>query len=98
MNKTWGWLVSENAAPVWIGEMGSSMLVAPSKVWGETLLSYMNGEAPGGPKFEGDTQPISGDWWVWGNLSDQVPNGCLAKDGSLRPEQTPFIAKMRPRR
>ena len=98
MNKTWGWLVTENVAPVWIGEMGSSMLVAPSKVWGETLLSYMNGEAPGGPKFAGDTQPISGDWWVWGNLSDQVPNGCLAKDGSLRPEQAPFIAKMRPRR
>ena len=90
MNKTWGWLVSENVAPVWIGEMGSSMLVAPSKAWGETLLSYMNGEAPNGPKFTGNEQGISGDWWVWGNLSDQVPDGCLAKDGSLRPEQAPL--------
>jgi len=98
MNKTWGWLVTENVAPVWIGEMGSSMLVAPSKAWGETLLSYMNGEAPGGPRFSGAKQPISGDWWIWGNLSDQVPNGCLAKDGRLRPEQAPFIAKMLPRR
>jgi len=98
MNKTWGWLVTENVAPVWIGEMGSSMAAAPSKAWGETLLSYMNGEALGGPRFTGRQQPISGDWWVWGNLSDQVPNGCLAKDGSLRPEQAPFIARMLPRR
>ena len=58
----------------------------------------MNGEAAGGPRFTGRQQPISGDWLVWGNLSDQVPNGCLAKDGSLRPEQAPFIARMLPRR
>ena len=98
MNKTWGWLVTENVAPVWIGEMGSSMAVAPSKAWGETLLSYMNGQASGGPAFTGKQQPIGGDWWIWGNLSDQVPNGCLAKDGRLRPEQAPFIARMLPRR
>ena len=98
MNKTWGWLVTENVAPVWIGEMGSSMAAAPSKAWGETLLSYMNGEAHGGPTFTGRQQPISGDWWVWGNLSDQVPNGCVADNGRLRPEQAPFIARMLPRR
>lgn len=98
MNRTWGWLVAENVAPVWIGEMGSSLAAAPSKAWGETLLSYMNGEAPGGPRFGGRQQPISGDWWVWGNLPGQVPNGCLAEDGGLRPEQAPFIARMLPRR
>ena len=98
MNKTWGWLVTENVAPVWIGEMGSSMAAAPSKAWGETLLSYMNGEAHGGPTFTGRQQPISGDWWVWGNLSDQVPNGCVADNGRLRPEQAPFIARMQMRR
>ena len=58
----------------------------------------MNGEVPGDPRFTGRQQPISGDWRVWGNLSDQVPNGFLAKDGSLRPEQAPFIARMLPRR
>jgi len=98
MNKTWGWLVTENVAPVWIGEMGSSMTAEGSKAWGRTLLAYMNGQAPGGPVFKGSQQGISGDWWIWGNLTGQVPNGCLAADGGLRPEQAPFIAQMQPRR
>ena len=58
----------------------------------------MNGQAPGGPTFTGRQQGISGDWWVWGDLPDQVPDGCLAADGKLRPEQAPFIAQMLPRR
>ena len=98
MNKTWGWLVTGNVAPVWIGEMGASMKAEGSKAWGETLLSYMNGQAPGGPTFSGRQQGISGDWWVWGNLPDQVPDGCLADDGHLRPEQAPFIAQLQSRR
>ena len=97
MNKTWGWLVKENVAPVWIGEMGSSMLLPGSKAWAATLLGYMNGLAPGGPTFQGDQQGISGDWWIWGDLHDQVPDGCLAADGNLRPEQAVVIAQMRPR-
>ena len=51
MNKTWGWLFTENVAPVWIGEMGASMSSAASKAWGQTLLDYMNGKAAGGPTF-----------------------------------------------
>ena len=97
MNKTWGWLVKENVAPVWIGEMGSSMRVAGSKAWGATLLNYVNGLAPDGPTFRGGQQGISGDWWIWGDLHDQVPDGCLGADGRLRPEQAPFIAQMRSR-
>ena len=31
MNNIWGWLVTGNIAPVWIGEMGSSMATAPSE-------------------------------------------------------------------
>ena len=34
MNKMWGWLIAENVAPVWIGEMGASMASAASKAWG----------------------------------------------------------------
>ena len=97
MNKTWGWLVKENVAPVWIGEMGSSMLLPGSKAWGATLLGYMNGLAPDGPTFQGNQQGVSGDWWIWGNLDGQDPNGCLAADGDLRPEQATAIAQMRPR-
>jgi hypothetical protein len=89
-----GWLVQENVAPVWIGEMGASMASATGKAWGRTLLDYMNGKAPGGPVFKGDDQPISGCWWLWGHLDDQNPDGRLGPDGKLRPEQAPFIDAM----
>jgi hypothetical protein len=87
-------LMSENVAPVWIDEMGSSMISPTSKEWGTTLLPYMNGKAPAGPVFTGAQQPVSGDWWVWGYLTGQNPNGCVGKDGKVRPEQAPFIDQM----
>jgi hypothetical protein len=94
MNKTWGWLITEDVAPVWIGEMGASMNSAASKAWGRTLLDYMNGKAPGGPTFSRSQQPISGDWWAWGCLTGQNPNGCVGEDGQVRPEQAAFINQM----
>lgn len=94
MNKTWGWLVTKNIAPVWIGEMGASMTSAASRQWGTTLLAYMNGKAPGGPVFTEAQQCVSGDWWTWGCRSGQNPNGCVGKDGKVRPEQAPFIELM----
>ncbi|MGD0536580.1 MAG: cellulase family glycosylhydrolase [Verrucomicrobiota bacterium] len=94
MNNMWGWLITENVAPVWIGEMGASMTSAASKAWGQTLLDYLNGKALGGPTFKGNQQPIGGDWWAWGCLSGQNPNGCVGEDGKVRPEQAPFINQM----
>ena len=91
MNKSWGWLVKDGIAPVWVGEMGSSMKTAAEKAWGTTLLDYMDGHAPDGPRFSPKQQPISGDWWCWGHRPGELPDGCLGKDGTLRPEQLPFI-------
>ena len=39
-------------------------------------------------------QPVSGDWWAWGCLTGQNPNGCVGNDGKVRPEQAPFIDQM----
>ncbi len=94
ISKTWGWLVTQNVAPVWVGEMGASMISAGSQAWGKTLLAYLNGQEPGGPKFTDHQQAIGGDWWAWGNLKGQNPDGCLGDDGKIRPEQAPFIAQM----
>ena len=94
MNKMWGWLLTENVAPVWIGEMGASMLSSASREWGTTLLNYMNGKAAGGLILTGIQQGVSGDWWAWGCLTGQNPNGCVGKDGKVRPEQAPFIDQM----
>ncbi len=94
MNKTWGWLVSGNVAPVWIGEMGSSMTTDGDRAWGDTLLVYMNGAAPHGLRFSKKQQPISGDWWAWGYQPGNIPDGCLNQEGALRPEQAPYIQQM----
>jgi hypothetical protein len=90
----WGWLVAGDVAPVWIGEMGASMTSAASKAWGATLLDYLNGRAADGPKFTGHQQPISGDWWAWGCLTGQNPDGCVSEGGQLRPEQAEFIGRL----
>ena len=94
MNRMWGWLVSENVAPVWIGEMGASMSSVESREWGETLLDYLNGKAPNGLRFKADQQPVSADWWVWGCLTGQNPDGCLDEKGLARAEQKPFIDRL----
>ena len=69
MTDHWGFLVKQNVAPVWIGEMGSNMTSSGSKIWAATLLDYMNGKdgAQGGPTFTGNQQPISGSWWNAGS-------------------------------
>jgi len=74
MTDHWGFLETQNIAPVWIGEMGSNMTSAGSQVWAKTLLDYMNGKdgAQGGPTFSGSAQPISGSWW---NIGDEAGVG-----------------------
>lgn len=94
MNQTWGWLIHANIAPVWIGEMGSSMNTPGDRAWAKTLLDYMNGHAPEGLRFSKSQQPVSGDWWNWGYHPGEVPDGCLGQAGQLRPEQAPGIEQM----
>jgi endoglucanase len=94
MEKTWGWIVRENIAPVWIGEMGSSMNTPQDLAWGDTLLGYMGGTIPNGLPVGRHKQPVSGDWWAWGYQPGNIPDGCLGADGNLRPEQAPSIDKL----
>jgi endoglucanase len=94
MNLSWGYLISENIAPVWIGEMGSSMKSARAEAWADTLLPYMNGHAPGGITLPKGHPGVGGSWWLWGNLDDQNPNGYLLPDGRPRPAQARIVRQM----
>jgi hypothetical protein len=69
MNAGWGYLETDNIAPVWVGEMGSSMTSTADQAWIQTVLNYMNGHdgAEGGPTFSGVQQSVSGSWWDWGS-------------------------------
>jgi endoglucanase len=86
MNAAWGYLESQNIAPVWVGEMGASLDgtadssgsgLANEQAWAATLLGYMNGldGAQGGPTFSGNKQPIGGSWWLAGTEAGQYPDG-----------------------
>ncbi len=37
MNQTWGYLVRDGLAPVWIGEMGANMTTSDHQQWAKTL-------------------------------------------------------------
>jgi len=69
MNDQWGYLVSGNKAPVWVGEMGANLKTAGDQAWAKTLLDYMNGKdgAQGGPTFSGNAQPVGGSYWNIGS-------------------------------
>ena len=94
MNQVWGYLVSQDIAPVWIGEMGASMKSASSRAWAATLIPYMNGTAPGGIRLRPGALGVSGSWWLWGNLDKQNPNGYLQRNGRPRPEQERVVRQL----
>jgi aryl-phospho-beta-D-glucosidase BglC (GH1 family) len=91
MNADWGYLISQNIAPVWVGEMGADMTSTDAKNWAATLIPYLNGQdgAEGGPTFSGDQQPISTDWWLAGDQAGDIPDGTQSAwgpPGNYRPE------------
>ncbi|GEM_PF-2417324 len=96
MNQSWGYLLTQNIAPVFIGEMGGSLdgtddssgaNLADEQAWAATLVAYANGKAAGGPTFSGSQQGISTDWWAWGNLAGEEPDGTVLPSGALNPAQ-----------
>jgi len=93
-NNGWGYVITENIAAVWVGEMGASMdntdgQLPDQRQWWGTLGSYINGSqgANGGPTFSGNEQPVSTDWWAFGPLTGEIPDGTLNPDGSNRQGQ-----------
>lgn len=101
-NVAWGYLEMQHLAPVWIGEMGASLdhahedgtTIAQQTTWITALLAYINGRAEGGPTFTPAQQPFSTDWWAWGDLSGQTPDGTLQGD-TLRPAQLAVYSQLR---
>jgi len=101
-NAAWGFLAMTRIAPVWIGEMGASLdaphedgvTPAQQAAWARQLVAYINGKAAGGPTFTSNQQPFGSDWWAWGSLDGQTPNGTMQGD-TLRPAQLAIYAQLR---
>ena len=82
MNRDWGYLYTKNIAPVWVGELGSSLLTPEERTWAQAMVDYLNGKdgAQGGPTFTGNQQPVSSSWWTWGYFPGEQPDGTLKSD------------------
>jgi len=107
MNGGWGYLVSNHIAPVWIGEMGASLdgvgpdskggaHLSDEQKWADMMVAYVNGEdgASGGPTFAGCETGIGTDWWAWGNLAGESPDGTLDDTGKPRAQQKAITRKL----
>jgi len=88
MNASFGFLETENIAPVWDGESGTGFRKNPDdQEWAKMLDKYLNGElgAQGGPSFSGNQQGMGFAWMSW---TTQYPGehddllGILKTDGS----------------
>lgn len=98
MNEMWGWIYNSNLAPIFVGEMGSSMRSAESRAWAATIVPYLNGSGPGTLHVPEDGQAVSTDWWAWGYLEGQSPDGTLEADWHTpRPQQLAVYSKLRQR-
>lgn len=98
-NTAWGFLEAQNLAPVWIGAMGADLdnangQLSDETAWASGLLAYMNGTAMGAPTFTACQQPIGGDWWQFGNLPMQAPDGSLNADGTNKAGQQTYWGQM----
>jgi hypothetical protein len=75
--------------------MGSSMLTPGSRAWAATLVTYLNGTAPGGLQVPPGGQGVGTDWWAWGYLGNDNPNGTLEVDWrTLKPRQAAVYRRL----
>ncbi|MBS0561034.1 MAG: tandem-95 repeat protein [Proteobacteria bacterium] len=98
MNNDWGYLITRNIAPVWIGELGSNLATASDQLWAQTLMNYMNGyyAAEGGPSVTATAQGVSGDYWAWA-YGTGAPEGMLLSNWKdIRQDQFALVEQMYP--
>ena len=100
MNRIWGYLVTEEIAPVWIGEMGANMVTHKHRQWASTLIDYANGRlgAQGGPTFTDDQQGIGICWWFAGHDAHGNPTGIFDVLGNINETQRTTYAQFGSRR
>ncbi len=87
MNSSFGYLESENIAPVWDGESGTGLQQNPDdQDWANMLDGYLNGKlgSQGGPIFSRDQQGMGIAWMDWevSYPGNQDNLGILNSDGS----------------
>lgn len=100
MQTHWGFLISQNIAPVWVGEMGDTCVTTDATNWGDTIVPYLNGTASGGITLSGNQQGVGWDWWVWavtesgGTIPDFGVQSAWGSTGLPKQAQQQYWGKM----
>lgn len=102
MNQAFGYLITQNIAPVWVGELGASMdgnagsNLADEQGWAATIIPYLNGTYPGGLKLPPGGQGLGTDWWALTACDANCggPDGALEADmATLKHQQAAVYSK-----
>jgi aryl-phospho-beta-D-glucosidase BglC (GH1 family) len=94
-NYEYGFLVTQNIAPVWVGEMGMTDPAA-DHCWARTIVQYLNGQTVGGLVIPAGGQGVGTSWWVWGTRAPTAGFGILEDDWvTPRPEMSSFYSQLR---
>ena len=83
----WGFLVKENLAPVWVGELGTKLQTEADRQWLQTLTRYLVDQRVGFAFWS--LNPNSGD--TGGLLQDDWTSVHTAKQALLAPALAPPI-------
>ncbi len=78
--KMWGYLYEGNTAPVWLGEIGTSLIDPKDIAWLEKMQAYLKGDfnADGLRDIPTDKAGIGFTWWSWN--PDSGDTGGILKD------------------
>jgi hypothetical protein len=94
MNYSFGYLESQDIAPVWDGEGGTGLAQNPDdQDWANMLDNYLNGKlgSQDGPTFSRNQQGMGFAWMDWGTIESQDNLGILNTDGSLVAAQLSIV-------
>jgi aryl-phospho-beta-D-glucosidase BglC (GH1 family) len=82
-NKFFGYIVTQNIAPVFVGEYGTQLQSPSDQQWLSSLVTYMDGgdAAHGGPSVAAGQQGLSWAYWSW-NPDSGDTGGILQNDWS----------------
>jgi aryl-phospho-beta-D-glucosidase BglC (GH1 family) len=66
-NQFFGYIVTQNIAPVFVGEFGTQLQTTSDQQWLSSLVTYMDGgdAARGGPSVGAGQQGLSWAYWSW---------------------------------
>ena len=94
MNSSFGYLLSQNIAPVWDGKGGTGFQQNPNdQNWGSMLDNYLNGNlgSQGGPTFSSGQQGMGSAWMDWGTTESQDNLGIINSDDSVNAAQASIV-------